>query len=309
MDKMEFSQLFVIGAPRSGTTLLANLLGRTKYDVPIETHFITKYYEKLGDYGDLSNPRSFARLVRDIASERPIQQWHKEIDPDSLYRKMGGDFSYSNLINHLMMVRTPDNEALSWGDKTPHYIGKLEYLMALFPEARYVFIVRDGRDVCLSLLEKPWGPNNVFACADYWRDLNSKNAEIEQLKSQGRLQAIKYEDLMVDPKAVLSRLYEFLETDIDEEELESLCNRIKSNNFDKWRTAMSDTQKSIFESVAGDKLKEFGYPLTQNTSALSPFRQSLYRLDNKLRWMAFMFHTNIIDGFKIKFLGKQPFDQ
>src|SRR4029079_5303197 len=56
-----------------------------------------------------------------------------------------------------------------WGDQTPVYIGHIDELRRGFPDARIGNLVRDGRDVALSLLRVPFGPANVWAAAHQWR--------------------------------------------------------------------------------------------------------------------------------------------
>ena len=67
--------IFIIGCPRSGTSLLARFLEPTIYGAPIETHFITKYKKKLSNYGELENFENFNKLLNDILKERPVMQW------------------------------------------------------------------------------------------------------------------------------------------------------------------------------------------------------------------------------------------
>ena len=55
-----------------------------------------------------------------------------------------------------------------WGDKTPHYVHHVDRLLGIWPQARVVILVRDGRDVALSLKRMPFGPNNAWAAAQWW---------------------------------------------------------------------------------------------------------------------------------------------
>lgn len=310
MSAANFKQIFIIGAPRSGTTFLAGLLSHTEYGEPIETHFITKYYALLDKYGDLSHKKNFAALIGDIGSERPIMQWGRPLDSEYLYERTQPAFSFADIVNEIMALRSkPGLNPHAWGDKTPHYIGNLNILMELFPAAKFVHIVRDGRDVCLSLLEKEWGPNNVYMCAEYWKRLNSQDHLIEELRRDNRLRSIKYEELVTRPKPLVTELYEFLGAELDDETIETLCHNIMSKNFDKWKTKMTERQKSVFQSVAGEKLAQFGYEPSGSGRPISAWRRTAYRIDDRLRWAVFMFKTNVIDGFRIKFLGKQPFNE
>ena len=77
-----YEQLFVVGAPRSGTTYLSGLLEDTRFGTPIEPHFITKYHDRLDRYGDLQQAANFAHLIRDISRERPVMQWQLDLDAD-----------------------------------------------------------------------------------------------------------------------------------------------------------------------------------------------------------------------------------
>jgi hypothetical protein len=154
--------LFVLGAPRSGTTLLSGLLEHTKYGVPFETQFIPKYFDKLDHYGNLSIKRNFMQLISDILKERSAKRFIQELDLDSAFKDLSPDITYAKLVNYVASRRQGREEHISWGDKTPWYLLRLDCLVELFPDAQFIFIYRDGRDVALSLLEKDWGPNSIY---------------------------------------------------------------------------------------------------------------------------------------------------
>lgn len=193
---MNTNQIFILGAPRSGTTFLSGLLRFTRYGRPVESHFITKYYRKLEIYGDLSKKRNFEKLLNDILSERPVQQWKIKLDLNEFYKKISPNLTYGNIVDNLLLKRPNLSSLDSWGDKTPHYLGNVEDIVELFPNAKFIYIIRDGRDVALSLLRKPWGPANTIACAKYWSELNRKSSTIETLEKNGQLLKINYEKLL-----------------------------------------------------------------------------------------------------------------
>ena len=153
---MTVSPVFIIGCPRSGTTLLARFLQPTHYGSPVETHFITKYYEKIPKYGALKKKQNFMLLMKDILSERPIMQWKLDIDIEEFWAGLKR-YDYREIIDRLCMMRFTSKGKTSWGDKTPIYILDLEIIYRLFPDAKYLYIVKDGRDVALSLMQVPWG--------------------------------------------------------------------------------------------------------------------------------------------------------
>jgi hypothetical protein len=300
-------QVFILGAPRSGTTFLASLLSYTKYGPPFETQFITKYFKRLHRYGDLSEKDNFKRLLKDVFRERAVMQWGLDVDPDSFYQELNEDFSYASIVDALCLKRNHSLGFADWGDKTPHYLGDFNIINSMFPKAKYIYIVRDGRDVALSLLQKNWGPNNVFACSDYWNKLNIEKPEFRKLESDGRLMTLKYEDLLDHTERYVSEIYNYLGEDIDSATIKNISSTVQAGNYYKWKTKLSPYQIKIFEMVSANTLRRFGYETSHTEGGLNPVTKVMYILHDKLLYWKFLFEANLIDGFKIKFLGKEPF--
>jgi len=303
----EAKQVFILGAPRSGTTFLASLLARTRFKAPFETHFIPKYYKKLTEYGDLNQFSNFSSLLDDILSERAVMQWKLNLKYEVFFTSFNGHVSYDELVDKLCSMKRNDNGDGCWGEKTPWYLQELGVIYELFPNAKYIYIVRDGRDVALSLLKKEWGPNNIYACAEYWRTLNKESPILAELKEKGQLLELRYEDLLDDTEEYVQRFYEFLAEPYDRDSLDSLVSTAKAGNYNKWKENLSDQQIKLFDSVAANTLSRFGYETFEKEAALGVLARNAYIFQNKLIWLKFMFKTNVIDGFKIKFLGKEPF--
>ncbi|PAV27036.1 hypothetical protein CF392_02550 [Tamilnaduibacter salinus] len=302
-------KLFVLGAPRSGTTFLSSLLRETRFGEPIESHFITKYGAKLAQYGDISDFSNFRRLIRDVFAERPVQQWQLDFQPREIFERMGPPRSYPALVDTLMLMREGREGKTAWGDKTPHYLGNVGQLVELFPDAQFIYIVRDGRDVALSLLEKPWGPANVIQCAEYWVRLNHPSSVIQRLEQQGQVFFLTYESLLDFPEEMIRRLYRFLNEPLTEKDVRRLAAEAKSNSKFRWRRRMHARQIRQFEAIAGPTLKRFGYDLASQGAQVSPIERMLSRLHGFYARWRFLFKTNVIDGIKIRFFGKQPFNE
>lgn len=305
----DFEQIFILGAPRSGTTFLASLLKLTKYSEPVETHFIPKFFHRLDDYGDLTQQENLSKLISDIQSERAVQQWELRLDIQALCEQFRTGFDYAKLVNLICTARQgdPGRQANCWGDKTPWYLNEPETLASLFPKAKFIYIVRDGRDVTLSLLKKDWGPNNVYACAEYWERLNRPHPCFKKMEDEGRLLRLSYEELITDRAGHIQTFYRFLgQGHLSEQAIASLPKAMEKNS-QKWKTEMSPRQRDVFEAVAGNTLDSFNYETSTNARQLGKLSKLLYKAHDKLIWLGFMFKTNIIDGFKIKFMGKEPF--
>jgi len=299
--------VFILGAPRSGTTFLSSLLDSTDYGAPFETHFITKYFKKLGDYGDLYDLANFSRLVKHILQERAVMQWGLDINIPTFYEEFDGGVTYSKLVDKLCLKAAAKKGLSSWGDKTPHYLKDVEIIYEMFPDSKYIYIVRDGRDVALSLLKKGWGPNNIFTCAEYWMELNKVNDCLEEIESKGNLLFIKYEDLLDNVELYINNIYDFLETAIDEEKHRQYSHRVLKGNYDKWRSMLSDSQIKVFESVAADTLDRFGYEVIHGKGQVHYISKLAYQFHDKVMLFKHLFKLNVIDTIKIKYFGKEPF--
>ena len=97
-----------------------------------------------------------------------------------------------------------------WADKTPHYVHHVDHLLAIWPRARFVVLVRDGRDVTLSLRKMPFGPNNAWAAAPWWAR-GIRAGEQAQSAHPDQVLTVRYEDLAGAPAEVVPRICEFVE--------------------------------------------------------------------------------------------------
>lgn len=301
--------IFILGVPRSGTTFLASLLKKTDYGSPFETHFITKFYKKLTNYGDINDYQNFLSLLTDILNERAVKQWNLNIDPEKLFKELGLNFTYSQLVNNICLNASSQKGFSSWGDKTPHYLKDIDILYELFPDSKYIYIARDGRDVTLSLLKKDWGPNNVYYCAKLWTTLNQDNATLDSLRLSQNLYQLKYEDLLDNVGFYIKEIHSFLGLEHNETKLTELAQTVIPGNYNKWKEHMSPLQINTFDRIAADTLKRFGYETSVEKGSVQLVLRVTYFFHNAIFRFRHLFIINIIDGFKIKFLGKEPFSE
>src|SRR5207237_1740039 len=90
-----------------------------------------------------------------------------------------------------------------WGDKTPGYVEHLELLAELFPDARFIHIIRDGREVSTSIAEQPWGPPSPVAAAFWWRRKVKRGRRSGELLGPDRYLEIRLEHLISDSEQAL----------------------------------------------------------------------------------------------------------
>ena len=302
------SPLFILGCPRSGTTFLSSLLKRTAYGRPFESQFIIKYFKKLKQYGDLNKYENFSKLVRNILSERANMQHKLEVDAYEMFSKMK-EKSYPANINAicLRIASKVNKHVTSWGDKTPFYTLHVDILLKFFPKSKIIYITRDGRDVALSLMERSWGPNNIYSCAKFWKNYIKQKKILNELLNSEKFLEVKYEELLETPEQELGRVYEFLDETYSQEEIQELTKTTKRGNYNKWKKKMKEAELKIFENIAADTLKAEGYETTYNEENVRLDKVVYYEIHNKLKILFYLLKINIIDTIAIKFFNKEPF--
>ena len=242
-----------------------------------------------GVYGGLSTGQEACALGRRLLDAPWVRQWRLSLAPHDF----SGCRSYSAVVCRLFEAWSARENKPRWGDKTPQYVRHIPLLAELFPNARFLHIVRDGRDVALSWLRARFGPQNLYTAALLWRRW------VRQGRAQGaglpghRYLEIRYENLLAETEAVLRQVTAFLGENfqpammkpsrIHSSEGPSVYPRpqwisdqeIVADNTGKWLEAMPAADRVVFESVAGDLLAELGYPVEGHTREI-PGREVLF---------------------------------
>jgi hypothetical protein len=265
--------LFIVGMPRSGTKLLRGLLNEhPRIGIPfIETDFLPDLIRQERDLGDLARPDNFHRFYRRV-TKLPYFIYMRQ---KSLLIREDDWFGYCRdhtlrgvfeaLVRHDADVGF-DTDRI-WGDKSPSYITETVLLKRFYPQARFIHIVRDVRDYCLSI-HHAWGKNMVRAAQRWAQDTHQCRVDSRHL-GQDYLE-VKYEDVLTNTKHELARVAEFLEVDfLDEMTVLSRSvegrgsgrgkSEVLRNNQRKYESHMDPAIRGEIESVAADSLRLFGY--------------------------------------------------
>lgn len=150
-------------------------------------------------------------------------------------------------------------------ERTPWHVHHLPLIAEVYPDARFVHIVRDGRDVVRSAVAQPWPPHTVTEAAEEWRAaVEAGRAAAAVL--DGRLLEVRYEDLLNEPRIQIERVYSHLGLEGGlEEGLAAAGHETNLGPHDirvgteKWREGWGRRDLRAFERVAGDLLRELGY--------------------------------------------------
>lgn len=296
-DRYLSSPVLMIGHGSSGTSILATLL-REQLGIAFgtESQFIVHYYWRLALYGDLHDDRNLQRLVSHILSERFFQRSAKfgfHTDTDAIMARVH-ERSYRGVLEAIFSEFARQLGMARWGDKTPAYNHDLDVLNALFPTAQFIHMIRDGRDVALSVSRRYWGHKNVSMAALEWRnEINLIDRFIATLPAE-RIIEIRYEDLLTDPVETLRQLTAFLgipdPDGIRLSEIErTVPLQLKRTNFDKWRREWSATTRLAFETIACRQLQRHGYDTIVESPGPNPnaATRALWYCDNKIKKWAY----------------------
>ncbi|NOT26902.1 MAG: sulfotransferase [Acidobacteria bacterium] len=291
------SPVFVIGFPRSGTSITCRLLRRyLKVSFGTESQFIIRYLRRLSEFGDLRDDANVRRLLYEISTERFFARsrhnWGFVFDVEQAINTLTSR-SYSAVLHAIFNQLADHNGMVRWGDKTPAYNYHLRELRQLFPDAQFVHVVRDGRDVALSIQKQGFGAKNACQAAGEWtRAIDSITAFSQDL-SDDQYVEVRYEDLTSRPAAVVEELADFLGIDDRTGELRTYVHthiqrEITQDNSGKWHQALSAREVERFEAVAGDILAHFGYHLAYQGHArpVSALERRYWNLRGRTdRWL------------------------
>lgn len=275
---------FIVGAQRSGTTMLRLMLNSHPHiAVPFESAFIPEFYRRLEAYGDLSEPQNVRRLLDDIAADPWVRKGGLISDAEAVpgYRIA----SYSELVDAIFTEYARRRGKRRWGDKTPTYVTELDVLWKLFPGCRFVHLVRDGRDVALSLGGISWGSSHVPRVAEDWR-WKTMLAHKMGMMVTDHYREVRYEDLVTDTVGTLKSICEFLgepfaesmleyhlsaEQDMPGESMQWHRSSVSAPDPSKlyaWKQRMPLSDQILFEEVAGSALDLFGYERVNRPATL-----------------------------------------
>lgn len=285
-------QVVVLGAPRSGTYWLVDILDR-HFDIriPTETHFIPVFGRYLGLWGDLEKRGNRKRLLRNIYEY--LSLWTVRASDAEAYRDqvrqvsllatldagragaiLDGSHDYPSLIERLYAEFASLSGATASGDKSAYYRA-IDPALTLrhLPDAKAIHIVRDGRDVAMSWMKTWFGPPSLAEAAREWAHHVARYREWGAGHPDAYLE-VRYEDLARDEAGEVARIAAFLgrapmdgagrvsaisDALSSTDSHSAIRDMDASRNIDKWRTGMTQDDIAAFGRIAGETLRLCGY--------------------------------------------------
>lgn len=249
---------FIVASPRSGTTLLERMLNRhSRLFTPPETEFFFLLKQK----GLLTRPFD-VRLARGFIAYYQTTQPATLLglsEDDALAERLTQDASsWSEVFLRLIDLLSKGTGKVHLGEKTPHHVRCLDYLLNALPTARFVGLVRDGRAVVRSRMEHPQWEHNWYTAAKIWRqDVQAWQVHASGAHA-GRLCLVRYENLLQDPERELNRICAFLGEDYEpamlDESLQPGAEKYSAYYQQHW---MAKSTKAIDPSRATSWVKNY----------------------------------------------------
>jgi hypothetical protein len=286
----------VVGVARSGTTLLRLMLdAHPELTVPPETHFVPKLIRLCEERIDAGGTDA---EVRDDALDLIVNhpRWADfGLTEGELRDRMSAHapLTPADVVRSFYETYAARQGKPRWGDKSPPYTWRARTIQRVLSEAHFVHLIRDGRDVALSLSEVSWGTRDVTAAAHKWVDELKRARKRARKLYWGTYMELRYEDLVADPEPHLREVATFLELPWDDAMLdyhrgaearmkevvrelrpagggtitaeervrqhELVSRPPSSSRVGRWRTEMSAEDRAAFEAVAGELLAKLGY--------------------------------------------------
>jgi len=289
---------FIVGAGRSGTTLLRLMLcGHPKLFIPPEAWFLGNVMWHLPSSGALSK-EDLAECERLILSGDRWKDW--QCSDERLREILRGcaGLDLASVIDRLFREVFDLPPGVRWGEKTPKHSYLVERIGAIFPESQFIHLIRDGRDVASSMLARGWFGANPRRVAEHWRSCVSGASKASAFGPRRYLE-VRFESLVEHPEAGIRNICGFLGADFvpsmlayqkqvgrfipsGEGALHNKLNaKLSAGEVGKWIDSLSAWQEAVFWNVAWREMRSL-YPSAKPRFAsrlLSPSAGAYLRAD------------------------------
>jgi hypothetical protein len=330
------SPVFIVGMQRSGTTLLrAMLSAHRNITIAPETHFINRFVQG-SRARELGSEEQFRTFWEGFCSSDRFHDLGIEESPPRSEILKSGDFGYRNIFRTVLEEYARRTGKPRWGEKTPHHVNHIDVLLDWFPAARVIFIVRDPRAACASLLVVPWRNSQsagrrrvdptwfrrlrqVYFDSAYWQ------ATVDRFtatwSAEPRVTTVRYEDIVAQPEDTLRDLCKYLGEPYDEQmlanrswddlssapdqvsgwgrqHLERTLRPVSTASVAKWQKDLAPIEAAIIEANSSPGMAKFGYVGSAGRSLplISRLRLNLARTSCASYWKVRRFASSTLSS-------------
>jgi hypothetical protein len=293
--------VFVIGCHRSGTNLMYDTL-LSSGGFAIHRGFLPIYKMLIPRFGRIDKRENRKRIVETWLRSKGFRR--SGLDAGSISEQLmagcrtGGDF-----IRIVMDNIAREQKAPRWALYDPDNALRMAEVKRDFPNALFVHMIRDGRDIALSLKKMggfqplPWDRKSrgLEATAMFWEWVVRRGRKGGRQFPNDYIE-VRYEDLVSNPRETLNRLGPFLDHDLDYDRIqqralgrltesnssfrEEQATKEKINPVGRWKERLTPAQVGALEALVGECLAEIGYTLTMPESERRPgMREASFRME------------------------------
>ncbi|MDQ3304490.1 MAG: sulfotransferase [Actinomycetota bacterium] len=277
-----------VGCGRSGTTLVRAIFdSHSQLAVAHHAQFIVTMGRQRRRYEDVHGLHTEPFLANLFASHRfPLLQLSEDEVRQAFQEPTP---SYADAVRRVLRLFAVNQGKPRYADKTPGHVVRIGLLSELFPEARFVHVIRDGRSSWLGYRERGFGPQSLADAAFNWKGRVLRGRTAGFALGPSRYQEVRYEDLVEDPEATLEPLCRFLDLQYEpgmlayHERVETVLagmgtsGRTAFENIAQpltkgmrdWRQELSVEEQELFDAIAGELLDELGYERTPGAASAS----------------------------------------
>ena len=268
--------VFVVGCPRSGTTMLQLMLHAHPRIALPESRFVLPAYDHRHEFGDLRDPQRRRDLGRWIT--RTHQFGDLGLDEERVIDAIvGAPPTLGSAIGTVFRLYAGRFGKPRWGDKSTTYLRHLPQLLRLFPDAQVITIMRDGRDCVASFKEAPWCRADLTQMIGYWAQAADASLRAARRYGPDTYHVVRYEDLVAEPETHLRTICRFLGEEYDPAmarphdvaevavpAYEAWHTRtrqaVTAERISSWRERLTQAEIERCEAFFGSRLSQFGYP-------------------------------------------------
>ncbi|MGQ0430821.1 MAG: sulfotransferase family protein [Microthrixaceae bacterium] len=261
--------IFVVGMPRSGTTLMRSIMNaHPSVAMAPETHFVD-HWMRLHRHTDVADPGGFARLWGEFCDSKHFRTLGVEADELEARIRASGPPSFQSMFTAMLEAYAERIGKPRLGEKTPGNYRYLDTILEWFPDGRVLFMIRDPRAVVASFqaLDREWTDKPVDSIAVRWR----RSVEMaEGWARDQRVLLVPYEALAHAPEPEVRRICDFLDEPFAPEMLQSgrgvsggeqlkFQGEVTTESVERWRTQLSPRDIAVTEHLARAPMRRWGY--------------------------------------------------
>jgi hypothetical protein len=284
--------IFIVGTPRSGTTLAAKILGKhSRLFMPGETHFFDDIYARRNELGNPQDATARHRILQRLST---LYARYNEPEDQERIQKLFADpavivglhtswRTYRDILSAFMELQTRSAGKVRWGNNVPKDLFHVQEIQSFYPEAKFVLCMRDVRDFLLSYqnkwrvtssdqvqrLQKLYHP---IMTALLWKASVKQMVRVQTLIPPANLLLLRYESLVERPAETVRQLCDFVGEEFEADMLAVDTHNssfhvqtpgIFASSVGRWRTQLSDAEVYIAQRLTRTELAQLGYAIDQ----------------------------------------------